>query len=189
MISPPRIDVAHDGALHIITIPNEPSMSIVGQLLMNATLVQSGTWTTANAAVVYPFRVHRSTTVVKLGWVNGSATGGSTCVALYNATSLARLVTTTATARVTNNAVQWVDTADTTLDIGVDYYAVMSHSANTANHVTGLAAASVNLGHLLLTGIKTQGSVGTLPDPLVPTDPSATLLLPMILMATVTGAT
>lgn len=179
----------YGGIQPIIALPHQPEHCAFGSFLMGSNLAASGTWTNANQAVIYPFYVAKPCTVYKIGWYNGSAAGGNACAALYNADTLARLVTTTATARAGNSTTQFVDTADTALVPNQKYYAAISQSTTTANHVAGLAAASSPyIGNWLLAGLKVQASVGTLPDPLVPADPAATVLLPLILLSMISGS-
>ena len=154
-----------------------------GQALSTGAL-GSGTWTVANQGIFYEFWVYEPTTVYKLGWINGSAAGGNTCVALYNSDTNARLATTGPTLRVGNSLKQYVDTADTLLLPGQSYRAAMSHDSVTANQSAVQASNLISLPELLLAQLKVQASVATLPDPCTPVDPTAILALPTILLAT-----
>lgn len=186
MLTIPHRSPRWGGEQHIIHLPYEPDLCAFAQFLQTAGAQASATWPTANLAIIYPFYVWEPTTVLKLGWFNGSSAGGATCVALYDA-SLARLVTTTATTRSGNSTAQWVDVTDTALTPGALHYAAMSHSATTANNVSGLAALG-NLYPYLMGEVQQQASVGTLPDPLVPAAFSAARIIPSIYLQVVSGA-
>ena len=171
-----------------IILPYDQAMCPLGSIVNGVAVAASGTWTTANTAVAIPFRVWEPTTVVKLGWINGSAVAGNTDVAIYDAGTNARLTSAGSTACVGASAWQWVDTADVTLQPGTAYYAALNHDTVTVNEPFGIAATQLNVGALFLAGVKVQ-AVGALalPNPLVPADPGAAVLIPVIGLATNTA--
>ena len=172
-----------------IILPYDQTFCVLGGPFSTVAAPASGTWTTANTAVAIPFQVWEPTTIVKLGWFNGSATAGNTDVAIYDATTNVRLTSAGSTANTGNSAWQWVDTADVTLTPGTAYYAALNHSTNTANEVFGAAAANVTVGFQILAGVKVQAVGATaLPDPFVPANPGAAVLIPIIGLATNTAA-
>lgn len=157
-----------------------PTASILGHTNAPA----SGVWTTGNTAVAIPFQVPYSITVVKLGWVNGSSAGNAWDIGLYNASTNARLTSIGSTTGSGNSSWQWVNTADVTLVPGTPYWLAVNHATTTANNAFGTSAANAVLGFDLLAKIKVQavGAV-TLPDPFVPADPAAAVLIPLCGMA------
>ena len=173
------------GSGAIIHLPGNGQNCALGQFMPIMGLLPntSAGFTTANTCVIYPFYVWESVTVEKVGWLNGSAAGGNSCVALYNA-ALARLTTTGSVACAGSSAAQWVDVANVTLSAGLLYYAAINHDGVSANQVSGWTL-QVGLG--LLAGVQQQ-AVGALvlPDPLVPAT-WATRNVPSILLATIVG--
>ena len=171
-----------------IILPYDQAMCPLGGVANGVAVAASGTWTTANTAVAIPFQVWEPTTVVKLGWINGSAVAGNTDVAIYNAATNARLTSAGSTACAGASAWQWVNTADVTLTPGTPYYATLNHDTATANEPFGIAVTQLVLGVQLLAGVKVQavGAV-TLPDPFVPADPAAAVMIPVIGLATNTA--
>lgn len=173
----------------IIRIPHNGLHCLFGQLhhdVQNSSPF-SATYITANTAVAYPFYVWEPTTVYKMGWVNGSAAGGNTDVAIYNS-AWSRLTSAGSTAGSGNSVPQWVNTADVNLDPGTLYYAAVNHSAVTANQLAGLGDTSSRLRWQLMCGIKVQAVGATaLPATFTPSDPAAAVMCPVILLSTVSG--
>ena len=174
------------GSGAIIHLPGNGQNCALGQFMPHMGLLPgtSAGFTTANTCVIYPFYVWESVTVEKVGWLNGSAAGGNSCVALYNA-ALARLTTTGSVARAGNSVVQWVDVANVTLSAGLLYYAAINHDVITGNQVSGWTLA---IGVGALAGVQQQ-VVGALvlPDPLVPSSWSGVRIVPSVLLATIVG--
>lgn len=164
----------------VITLPFDHQYCAIGGLAANGGRAGSAAWTTGNTAVAIPFQVWQPTVVVKLGWVNGSSAGNNWDIALYNASTNARLTSIGSTAGSGNSAWQWVNTADVTLVPGTAYWLAVNHDTNTANNVTALGSSGLSIGGDLLAGIKVQavGAV-TLPDPFVPADPAAAVNIPL----------
>ena len=183
-----RPDGSFGASKPVIWLPGDGTYAPMGVGLthVNGEQPTTITWSTADQAVAIPFRVWESTTVIKLGWLNGSGVGGNTDVALYD-NNWTRLVSTGSTACTGSNAQQWVDTADTTLSPGVQYYAALNHSSTTASQCYGHNSGYI-LGFQLLAGLKVQAVGATaLPDPFVPADPAGVVNIPVILMLTRSG--
>lgn len=104
----------------------------VGSEAMNHIIgVASAVWPGANRALYVPLYLPRPATVVKLWWLNGAAVSGNVDVGIYNATSLARIVSSGSTAQAGTSVVQEVDIADTALGAGV-YLLALSCDNTTA---------------------------------------------------------
>ena len=170
----------------VISLPLDAAHCAYGQAVQGAALLPAGAdWTTANTAVIYKFVVWEDCTVYKLGFMTAGSPLGNNCIALYNATTLARLVTT-GIITTSTNVVQWTDTADTALVAGVPYLAAFNRN-NVAN-TNGHSGANQTLGAQILGEVQQQ-AVGatTLPDPLVPATMTVVRHLPIVVLATVSG--
>lgn len=175
------------GARPIITLPFDAAHCPLGNLYaIQKRALASGTWTTATTATYFEFYIYETTTIYKIGWINGSAGTGNICVAIYNS-SLVRQVTTGDVTRSGASVTQWSDIADTVLVPGT-YHLGVNHTLTTANQCFGDAAANHSLEGSLLENVRQQ-AVGAiaLPDPAVPATLSVVRFHQIIFLSTVPG--
>jgi hypothetical protein len=133
-------------------LPSPPVISIVSrgapgaavQRLVNANAASGvSPWSdAADTVLAFPFVIEAPTTFYKVFWVNGSAAGGNSDVAIYDENYNLIVGTGAATAGSGNSVPQVVAlTATTTLPPG-RYYAGMTHSATTTNQIFRFPNAS-----------------------------------------------
>lgn len=183
--SPALSDVQADRP--IICLPFDSDYCTVGNLYAVQKRASASTlWTTAFVATYFDFYIAETTTVYKIGWVNGTAGTGNICVAIYNE-ALARQVTTGDVTRSGASVTQWSDIADTTLQPGT-YVLGVNHTATTANQCWGDPVGNHALGQGILENVREQ-SVGAiaLPDPAVPVTLTAARAHQIIFLACQTG--
>lgn len=106
----------------------------------------------ADTVIAYPFVLEVPTTIYKVFWVNGSAAGGNSDVAIYDENYKFIVGTGAATAGSGNNLPQAVAlSATTTLPPGL-YYCGMGHNATTTNQVTRYSVATTGIALLMALG-------------------------------------
>ncbi len=145
--------------------------------------VATGTWPTANKPMAVEFWITEPITVYQLGWMNGSGTmTDSVDIGVYDS-SYVRQIAGGGTARVTANAIQFVDVADTVLTPG-RYRLAMACNGTTASQQviwTGPADA-VTWG--MLGAIDSATSAYPLPAPLTNMATAATFtFVPLMFIA------
>lgn len=171
----------------IIVLPFDADNCPTGNLYgVQKRATASTLWTTAFVAVYYEFYLYQSTTIYKIGWVNGSAGTGNICVALYDS-ALTRLVTTGDVTRSGASATQWSDIGDTVLLPGT-YYCGVNHTAITSNQCWGDVASNHYIGQSILENVR-QENVGAIDLPATATPVTLTVSRAhqTIFLATVPG--
>lgn len=96
----------------------------------------SAAWPTANKAFFYPFLVEESGfTIAQLGWVNGTAVSGNVDAGVYDLNGN-RKISTGSTAQSGTTAIQLVDVADTGIDPGIYFIALVLDNTTGTVHRT-----------------------------------------------------
>lgn len=118
----------------------------------------STTWTSANLAYYFPFRMEYPDTARKMWVENGTVVAGNVDVAIYDASG-ARLVSMGSTAQAGTSAVQVFDITDTYLAAG-RYYMGLALSSATATVIR--AAPNLEMERCL--GVQQQATAFPLPS-------------------------
>lgn len=117
----------------------------------------SRTWPTAAKAIYVPFVLQAPATLYQVGWHTGGTAAGNNEVGVYDAAGN-KIISSTATAQGTINAIQWVNVTDTLLAPGQYWLAAMGTLA------TGTWFSYVPTAPLLAAcGVLTQTSASPLP--------------------------
>jgi hypothetical protein len=98
-------------------------------------------WPLANRAFYIPFTLDQSALLQQVFWENGGV-AGNTCVAVYDVTTKARLVTTGSTANA-GATVQIVNITDTLLTAGCYYAGMVVDTVTTETVWSSLANAAM----------------------------------------------
>ena len=130
------------------------------------TTASSGAWPTANKAIFLPFRIAYPSTVVKMFWINGSTVGTNHVdVGIYDSQGN-QLVHSGSTLTSGASAVQSVDIADTLLQRGLYYMAmVIDGTTDTTNRAIPAAAACNAVGLQEMTSAFTLPATATYAAP------------------------
>lgn len=119
-------------------------------------------WPAANRAIYLPFDLDESANAQQVFWENGGV-AGTTDVAIYDATSLKRIVALTATTNA--GSIQIGNITDTLIGPGSYYLGILASTVTTQTYWSApVVAATLRASGLV------QQAVGaaTLPDPMVP---------------------
>ncbi len=148
-----------------------------------AVLDTTATWTTANAAVYTPIRIHTTITVRKLYHKNGATVGTDNVdVGLYDVDSdglpRTRLTSSGPTATSGANVWQEFDVTDVTIQPGL-YYLAASMSGTTDTSLR-LAAITISLSRDY--SMYEELSAGTLPATATPVVYTATRTTPLLML-------
>jgi hypothetical protein len=126
---------------------------------------------TANDMLGFAFRLTAPSTPIYKGfWLNGSAAGGNTAVAIYDA-AFTKLVQTASTAGSGNSVPQSVAWSGGTIKLGPGlYYAVLAHDSATTNRFFRWSIATTGAAYWKALGCFRQASitVGSLPATATP---------------------
>lgn len=164
-----------------LVVPAAPTITLVSRNAVGSGIVRTGIvspasgaspWSdAANALLAFPFTLVGATTFYKGFWVNGSAAGGNSEVAIYDE-NFNKIVTTGSVAGATNSVPQVAAlTATVRLAPGL-FYAAMAHDATTTNQLSRFAITSIgnviwqSLGCWRQAGI----TLGSLPATATPGD-------------------
>lgn len=130
-----------------------PTITAASRFALTSSMMRSGSaapasgtspWSdAANTVIAFPFVLPVTTPIYKVFWVNGSAAGGNSDIAIYDENYNFLVGTGAATAGSGNSVPQVVALSATTwLSPGL-YYAGMAHSATTINQVFRWSVATI----------------------------------------------
>lgn len=106
------------------------------------TSVSTANFPTANASILWPFRIRRLVQVTKLFGIIGTNNTGNIDLGIYGREAKSLLVSTGSTAAGTANARQTIDITDLTLWPG-DYYFATATSATTVAFIRNNTLANL----------------------------------------------
>jgi len=129
----------------------------------------SQSWSTANMALYVPFYVNDIGLVVEQFSVqNGGTISGNFDIGIYDAVTLAKIISTGSTAQAGTNAVQFVNVADTPIGPPGWYLLAMACDNTTAQ----FPMPSIDGINLAAAGVSIQTSAFPLPSTATPATPS-----------------
>jgi hypothetical protein len=146
----------------IANLPSPPTITLSSRLALGGAISRMGVgaaasgispWSdAADFVLAFPFVLEApSTTFYKGFWVNGTAAGGNSDVAIYD--EAYSLITSTGSVGGTGNSVPQAAALGTTVTLPPGrYYAGMSHSATTTNQLFRWSIATTGIAFWMAAG-------------------------------------
>jgi hypothetical protein len=103
----------------------------------------SSAWPTANKAFYFPIEIQHPIVFDRFVYIGTGGGSGNVDIGIYNGNTLAKIISTGATAYVASEGIQKITVASTSLNPG-QYFLGMSVSTNTATFHRTTAGATAN---------------------------------------------